>query len=88
MGVVEVAGTDGADRRSVLSEHGAKERVIATPPFVLFIVADGGVLRMTLGEMTGAVEVQRDACKAAGTQPHGDQFTAQAPDVLHARSRR
>jgi len=30
-----------------------------------FIVADGGVLRMTLGGNDGAVEVQRDACKAA-----------------------
>jgi len=41
---------------------------------------------MTLGGNDGAVEVQRDACKAAGTQPHGDQFTAQAPDVRTQRS--
>jgi len=84
MGVVDVAGTmEQIEDLSCLSD-GAKERVIATPPFVLFIVADGGVLRMTLGGNDGAVEVQRDACKAAGTQPHGDQFTAQAPDVPHA----
>jgi len=75
MGVVDVAGTmEQIEDLSCLSD-GAKERVIATPTFVLFIVADGGVLRMTLGGNDGAVEVQRDACKAAGTQPHGDQFT-------------
>lgn len=84
MGVVDVAGTmEQIEDLSCLSD-GAKERVIATPPFVFFIVTYGGILRMTFGRNDGAVEIQGNSCKAAGTQPQEDQFSAKASDVLHA----
>ena len=84
MGVVDVAGTvEQIEDLSCLGD-GAEERIVATPSFVFFIVADGGVLRMSFGRDDGAVEVQGNARKAAGTQPQDDQFTAKAPDVLHA----
>jgi hypothetical protein len=84
MGVVDVAGTmEQIEDLSCLSD-GAKERVVATPSFVLFIVADGGVLRMPFGGDDGTVEVQRNTRYVAGTQPQDDQFAAKAPDVLHA----
>jgi len=84
MGIVDIAGTmEQIEDLSCLS-NGAKERVVATPLFMFFIVAYGGVLRMTFGRNDGAVEIQGDACKAAGTQPQDDQFTAKALDVLYA----
>ena len=84
MGVVDVAGTmEQIEDLSCLSD-GAKERVIATPPFVFFIVADGGVFGVTFCGNDGAIEVQGDASKFAGTQAQGNQFTAKASDVLHA----
>ena len=83
MGVVDVAGTmEQIENLSCLSD-GAKKRVVATPSFVFFIVADGGVLRMPFGGDDGTVEVQRNTCYVAGTQPQDDQFTAKAPDVVH-----
>ena len=72
MRVVDVTGTmEQIEDLSCLSD-GAKERVVATPPFVFFIVAYGGVLGMTFGRNDGAVEIQGNACKAAGTQPQED----------------
>ena len=84
MGVVDVSGTvEQIEDLSCLSD-GAKEWIVATPSFMFFIITDGGILRMTLGRNDGAVEVQRNAGNVAGTQPHGDQFTAKASDVLDA----
>ena len=84
MGVVDVTGTMEQIEDLTGLGDGTEKRIIAAPPFVFFIVAYGGVLGMSFSRNDGAVEIQRNACKAAGTQPQEDQFTAKAPDVLYA----
>ena len=71
MGVVDVAGTvEQIEDLSCLGD-GAEERIVASPAFVLFVVTDGGVFRMSFGGDDRAIEVQGDARKGAGAQAQG-----------------
>jgi len=84
MGVVDVAGTVEQIEDLTSLGNGAKERIVAAPAFVFLVESDGGVLRMPFGGEDGAIEVQSDASKGAGTQTQDNQFTAKSSKVLNA----